>query len=167
MADSTITVVGTPTTVTVTGGAAQTITAPATPAQTVTVLNAPGPQGPSGASVFRTVHSFAIGGPLAVAAGDTNFIPPFYISKTVAQTVKLLKVVYKISSGTGANVKLTNNGVDIGVYTDISVTTSATSTTPGSPPLLADNDAIALVVNTVTGAPQNLTFTIVLEHTIS
>jgi hypothetical protein len=120
---------------------------------------------PTVTKTFRTVHTFAVGGTIAVPSGDTDFIPPFFISKMAGQTVKLVKARYRINGGTSATVKLQNNGSDITGFTGMSVTTTTAETDP-TDVTLADNDLIALVVTAVSGTPKNLSVTLVLEHTI-
>ena len=123
-----------------------------------------GTQGPPGASNFLTTNTFAIGGLISVASGDTDFIPPFFFQKNGNQTSVLKKVRHRINSGTSATVKLQKNAADITGYTGITVTTTPTTTTQDH--TLADGDVIALVVTDVSGSPQNLTVTLVIEHTI-
>ena len=124
-----------------------------------------GPAGSSlGFTTFETVHSWTIGGTLAVASGDTNFIPPFFVTNATGQTVSLARCVHKINSGTSATVDVEVNGTPATGFGSISVTTSKTVTNPADVEL-ADGDEVALVVTAVDGSPKNMTFTVVLKHT--
>lgn len=120
-----------------------------------------GPQGPAGVSTFQTVHTYAISGTL----NTIDFIPPMFFQKLTTQAATLKKLVHQISSGTSATIKLQKNGADITGYTGISVTQTKSSTVQDS--TLADNDALKLVITAVSGSPQNLTATLVIEHNIS
>lgn len=114
--------------------------------------------------VFRTTHTWTIPDAIAVPSGDTDFIPPFFISLATGQTANVVKARYIISSGTSATVKIQKNGADLTGYTGISVTSTAASTT--STQSVADDDRLALVVTAVSGSPKNLSLTLVLEHTV-
>lgn len=108
-------------------------------------------------------NTFAIMGEIKVASGDTDFIPPFFVKVPTGQTVKLISARHKINGGTSANVKLTKNGTDITGFTNITVNTTASDTDP-TDVSLANNDLIALVVNSVSGSPMNMSFTLFLEY---
>ena len=114
---------------------------------------------------IRTPHSWTVTGSIAVPSGDSDYIPPFYIPVPAGQTVNLVAARYRINSGTSATVKLQRNGVDVGGFTGLSVTTVDTSTT-GSV-ALADNDVLALVVTGISGSPKNMTFTVYLDSSSS
>jgi hypothetical protein len=99
-----------------------------------------------------------------VASGDTDFIPPIFVSLATGQSLKLVKARYVINSGTSVTCKLQANGSDITGFTGISVTTTAAETDPTDVDL-ADNDRLALVVTAVSGTPKNLSFSLVFEAT--
>lgn len=113
----------------------------------------------------RTTHTFSIQGEIKVPSGDTDFIPPFFVSLATGQTGNIVKARYKINSGTSATCKITKNGSDLSGYTGISVGTTAAETTGAQ--AIADNDLIGLVVTAVSAVPTNLSFTIVMEYTVS
>lgn len=122
--------------------------------------------GPNGSSLgfvtFDTVHSWTVGGDIAVASGDTNYIPPFFVMNATGQTVSLARVRHRINSGTSATCDIEVNGTP--VIEDIDVTTTTTTTDPADIEL-SDGDEVALVVTAVSGSPKNMTFTVVLKHT--
>lgn len=114
--------------------------------------------------VVNIGHTFAVGGAINVASGDTDFIPPFFIPIATNQVTQLIGCRYKINSGTSATVKLQKNGTDITGFTGISVATTTASTTPTAVTLATD-DMLALVVTAISGAPKNLSFSLYLQHT--
>ena len=112
-----------------------------------------------------TTHTFIVSGEVYVASGDTDYICPLFISVASGRTVKLAKARHRINSGTSVNVKLQKNGSDITGFTNLTVGTATTTTDPADV-TLADNDMIALIVNSLGGSTQkNMSFTITLEHT--
>lgn len=118
----------------------------------------------SGGSTIRVGKTYAIAGEIKVPAGQTDFIVPFFVSLGAGQTADLVKVRHQINAGTSVTCKLQKNAVDITGFTGISVTTTPADTNP-TDVALANNDEIALVVTAVAGTPQNMTFTIFIEHT--
>ena len=111
----------------------------------------------------RNGHTWAISGEVNVAAGDTDFVIPFFVSLASGQTAKVVKARYVINGGTNCNVKVQKNGVDVTGFTNITVTTTIAETDPADV-ALADNDKLSLIVNSVSGAPTNLTFTLFVEN---
>jgi hypothetical protein len=118
----------------------------------------------SGGSTIRVGKTYAIAGEIKVPVGQTDFLVPFFVSLAAGQTADLVKVRHQINAGTSVTCKLQKNAVDITGFTAISVTTTPADTDP-TDVALADNDEIALVVTAVAGTPQNMTFTIFIEHT--
>ena len=116
-----------------------------------------------GKKTVRNGHTWAISGEVNVPAGDVDFVIPFFVSLAPGQTAKVVKARYVINGGTNCNVKVQKNGVDVTGFTNITVTTTAAETDPADV-ALADNDKLALVVNSVSGAPTNLTFTLFVEN---
>jgi hypothetical protein len=116
---------------------------------------------------YRIGHTYAISGEIKVPLGDTDFVPPFFVSLATGQTAKVVSCRYRINSGTSATVKVQKNGVDVTGLTAISVTTITASTTPAYDATqdLADTDMLALVVTAVSGTPTNLSFTLFIENT--
>ncbi len=124
-----------------------------------------GPTGPAGPSaVIRRGHTWAVSGEIKVASGQTDFLLPFFVSLAAGQTAKIVKARYVINGGTNCNVKVQKNGSDVTGFTGIVVTTTAAETDPADVAVV-DNDKLALVVNSVSGAPTNLTFTLFVENT--
>lgn len=124
-----------------------------------------GPAGPAGADkIYRVGKTYAIGGEIKVPVGQTDILVPFFVSLASGQTAKLVKVRYQLQAGTSATVDVEINGSGATGFTGISVTTTPAETDPADV-VLSDNDEIAIVVTGVSGTPQNMTFTLFLEHT--
>ncbi len=113
---------------------------------------------------MRIPHTWAIGGEIAVASGDDDFINPFFISLATGQTATVVGARYKINSGTNCNVKIQKNGSDLTGFTNIGVTTTAANTS-GSQSVTTD-DMLTLVVNSISGTPKNLSFTLFVEYSV-
>ena len=117
-------------------------------------------------------HTWALGGQVQVASGDTDFIIPMtvrntYTSAGYSTTVKLKSVIYSINSGTNATWKLQKNGSDISGYgTSGSPLTATTTpaTTEGSD-TLSDKDELAPVIVGISSTPRNMSITVFLEIT--
>lgn len=122
-----------------------------------------GATGPAGLTTFNTFHTWSLQGQIAIAVGGTDYIPPLFVSTATGQTVKIIKAKHRLLSGGPAIVKLQRNGVDLPGFTAISVTNVA-NVSDATDQTLAEGDELALVVTSVAGAPQNLSFTVVLEH---
>lgn len=122
-------------------------------------------EGGTTTKVIRSPHTWAVQGEIKVPSGDTDYIPGFFIAEPGAQTVKVVAARYKINSGTSATVKIQKNGVDLTGFTAISVGTTAADTNPADQDV-ADGDYITLVVTAVSGAPKNLSFSLLLETTV-
>jgi hypothetical protein len=117
-------------------------------------------------------HTYAIGGEVSVASGDTDFIIPMtvrntYTSAGYSTTVKLKSVIYSINSGTNVTWKLQKNGSDISGYgtTGSPLTAATTPATTEASETLSDKDELAPVVVAVSGTPRNMSITIFLEIT--
>lgn len=115
---------------------------------------------------FNYTQTWTIGGYVNLAQGDIDYINPIFVSVTSGQTLQLISCRYVIHSGTSATVHLTQNGSTLTGFSSVSVTTTASSTTPGSPVTLNDGDMLALVVDAISNSPQNLTFSIVLQVSV-
>lgn len=122
-----------------------------------------GAAGPSGLTVFETFHTWAIQGIINIAAGQTDYIPPMFVFAAPGQTITLSAVKHRIRAGTSAQVKLQRNGVDVPGYDNIMVT-QATTVTDAAEVALVEGDELALVVVGTSGAPMNMSFTVVLTH---
>jgi hypothetical protein len=97
-------------------------------------------------------------------AVDGRTFPGFTVSLPVGQTAKLVKCTYRLGSGTSIGAKLTINGSDATGFTGLTVATNPASVVPADV-ILADGDYIALVTDTPTGTPKDLSFTIFVEYT--
>jgi hypothetical protein len=113
--------------------------------------------------IIRIGHTWGIAGSVLVAAGDTDYIVPYFVSVATGQTAKLAKARFRINSGTSVSVKLQKNGVDIAGYTALSIT-PATSEVDAADVTLADNDTLSLVVTAVVGGPKNMSVTLFIDH---
>lgn len=115
-------------------------------------------------TTINVPHTWAVAGEVKVPSGNNDVIPGFFVPSLAAgQTVKLVEARHKIGAGTSATVKLQKNGADITGFTGISVTTTATLTNPTDVSLAA-GDYIQPVVTAVSGAPNNMSFTVALEY---
>lgn len=120
----------------------------------------------SGPIVFYETQTFTIPDEIAVAAGDVNFLPPIKIALVAGQTSKIVKVLHRINSGTSATVKLQKNGADLTGFTGIEVKPEDKETDPADQEI-ANGDKIALVVTAVSGTPKNMTFSVVIQHSVA
>jgi hypothetical protein len=120
---------------------------------------------PSTPLVFRTFHAYAISGDIRLPTGDSDFIPPFFISLAPGQTANLVSVKHKLNAGTVVTYKLQKNAVDITGWTGLTAETTEETVSP-TPATLASGDRIALVVTGITGTPKNLSVTLFIEHTL-
>jgi hypothetical protein len=127
---------------------------------------ATGLQWASAAKTIRIPHTWHVPGDVKVAVGDTDYILPFFIPEPAGQqTVTIVGARHRINSGTSVTAKLTLDGVDVTGFTGISVTTT-TATTDPTDVVVADGQALALVVTAIAGTPKNMTFTVWLEYVI-
>jgi hypothetical protein len=117
-------------------------------------------------------HTWAIGGEVKVASGDTDFIIPMtvrdrYTSSGYNTTVKIVSVIASINSGTNVTWKLQKNGSDLTGYgtSGSPLTATATPATTESTQTLADKDELAPVVVAISSTPKNMSITAFLEIT--
>ena len=113
---------------------------------------------------FRLPHTWGISGPINVASGQDGFLLPMFISLAPNQTASVAACRHRLNSGTSAVVSLQRNGVNVAGFTNITVTGTATTTNPANVSLSTD-DALALIVNSATGSPENMSFTLFIEYT--
>lgn len=111
-------------------------------------------------------HTFTVQNEVKLVSSSLHYIMPFFMGKPAGQTIQIVACVYKIQSGTSAKIKITKNGSDIAALTDLTVTTTKTKTTPATAIELADEDEINMVVIEVTGAPMNLSCTLLIKYSI-
>ena len=144
------------------------VIAPGTDGQVLQIASgAPTWANPNQGSVtWQDGKTYTITGAVNVASGESDFILPFFVPVHSGQIVKLIGLRYLIHAGTSATVKAVRNGSDIAGLTSLTVGTAAGSANLSSPLTLADGDLLALVVTAVSGTPQNMTVTYVIEHTI-
>lgn len=110
-------------------------------------------------------HTWTVPGEIAVAEGDSNYLVPFFVPVPAGQTVTLVKARHRINSGTSVVVSLKKNGSYISDWQNITVTTTST-TTDQTDVSFSDGDLLQLVVESVSGSPQNLTFTVYLKYEV-
>lgn len=116
-----------------------------------------------GARAWYETKVFTVPDEIKVPSGDTDFIPPMFVSLRSGQTGKVVKAIHRLNSGTNAKVKLQKNGADLTGFTAIEVKAETQITDPADQ-AIADGDRLALVVESVTGSPKNFTFAVVIEH---
>lgn len=122
---------------------------------------------------IQVPHTWGISGDVKVASGQTDYILPFFVPVPIGQTVRVMGARHKLGQG-NANVTLTRwntahmTGVQIigSAFTPTAVTTTATSTTLGTPEIVASNESLALEILAVSNTPKNLSYTIYLEYTV-
>lgn len=119
------------------------------------------------AAALRTITqetTWAIGGEIKVPSGDTDFIPPAFVTRATDETLTLTRLRAQINSGTSVTLSATRNGTPITGYEDLSVTSSADDIGSGTEEF-DNNDVFGIVVTAVSGTPKNLTVTAVFERT--
>jgi peptidoglycan/xylan/chitin deacetylase (PgdA/CDA1 family) len=119
-----------------------------------------------GARSWYETKIYTVPDEIKVPSGATDFLPPFIIALRSGQTAKVVEVIHEIGSGTSATLKLQKNGSDLTGFTGIEVKAEKKTTNP-TDQAIADGDVIAPVVTAVSGTPKNLSFAIVIEHTVS
>lgn len=121
------------------------------------VTGATGPTGPS-----KTVESltFAWSGEATTASFEAL---RHFIGVLAGETVKLLRMRAVIGSGTSATVKAQIGGVDATGFTGLEAKPAAAQKEPTAV-ALADNDALSIVVTAVSGAPKNLSVTLMVQR---
>jgi peptidoglycan/xylan/chitin deacetylase (PgdA/CDA1 family) len=120
--------------------------------------------GAGGSTTLSETKVFTIPDEIKVPAGDTDFIPPFFISLAAGQTAKVTKVIHRLNSGTSATFKLQKNGSDLTGFTGIEAK-AETQTKDPTDQEVADGDRLAMVVTAVSGTPKNLSVAVVIEYT--
>ena len=128
--------------------------------------------GGGGTSRVIISHTWAIGGAVAVASGDTDYIIPMTVRNTYtgagySTTVKVVSVIASIKSGTNVTWKLQKNGSDLSGYgtSGSPLTATTTPATTEGTETLADKDELAPVVVGVSSSPKNWSVTVFLEIT--
>jgi hypothetical protein len=120
--------------------------------------------GGGGDKVYRQSYTWNIYGELAVAVGDTDFIGPIFIGLATGQTAELVGCRYMIGAGTEAEIKVLIDGVDATGFTELACTEIFNTTSPAAVEV-TDAQDISIFVESVTGAPTNMSFTIWVDYT--
>lgn len=123
---------------------------------------------------FQTAHTWAVAAPIAVASGQTDYIPPMRVPIRSSQTVKIARVEARLNNGavgTTVSFKVQKNGADIAGFGTtasplVTPATTAWAETDPTDVALADGDELSVMVTAIAGAPQNLSVSVVLEHTV-
>lgn len=112
---------------------------------------------------FTDSRTIAWSGPVVVPTGIAGFIPPFFepVDSDVAK--QIVGVRYVVRAGGSVTFSITRNGVPIAGLTGLSATSTATLVGAGQP--LIDGDAIAVVVSGVSGSPDGLSVSLIVETT--
>jgi hypothetical protein len=108
---------------------------------------------------LRTGQTWVVGG--ALSAGQV--VPPFYVPVIAGQTSNIIGVRAKVGAATSIVAQLTQNGTNIG--SAVTITTTKTTTTFGTPVTAADGDEIGVTLSSPSGSPSDLSLTVILEHT--
>ena len=114
----------------------------------------------------RTTKTYGVSGPLAVASGGANYLPPFFMPVPSGQSENLVGIRAVIRAGTSATITIDQNGSAITGLTGINVTTTATTTLLGTPVAVADGDAFAPVITAVSGTPDGLSLSFEFDVTV-
>lgn len=120
--------------------------------------------------VRRFSHTVALAGTVAVASGDTDYVPGFWVPAVAAQSIRLISVRTQLngtSSASIASATILRNGVALASLNDVHITTTAATDTASASVAIADMDKINFRVDLVTGTPKNLSATLVFEETIT
>ncbi len=76
------------------------------------------------------------------------------------------KVTLCEATGKSINLTTKKNDVECTGFTGTTVPQTSTDTYPADV-VLADNDKLALIVTAISGVPQNMTFSIFIENTVT
>jgi hypothetical protein len=114
---------------------------------------------------FELGHTFLVAGEIRVPVGQGDIIPQIFVPVLAGQTVKLKRARYGIVAGTSATFKVARNGVDVTGLTGLVAGQTVAETALGTPVVMANNDRLHIIVTAISGVPQNLSCTLVLEHT--
>lgn len=120
----------------------------------------------NGTKTIRLPYTFSVSGLIAVPAGASNYLPPFFFPIPAGQSATLQAVRCMIRSGTSVTVAIQQNGVAVTGLTAVSVTTTATTTNASSPPSVSNGDYFAPVVSSISGTPDGMTITFYFDVTV-
>lgn len=116
--------------------------------------------------VVGVVNTYSVAGLLAVAAGATNYLPPFFYHVATGTTAKLIGVRAVVRGGTSVTLAVKQNGSAVSSLSALVVTTTASFTACGTPPSVSDGDEFSIVVASISGTPDGLSFTFEFEVTL-
>jgi hypothetical protein len=104
-------------------------------------------------------------------ANDDFYIPPFFVDLPAGQTATLVQASHRLKTGTSATWTISHGAVDAG--TNITGLTGIASAAGGrvdtaatAQNVLADGDAVQLIVTAVAGVPKNLSVTVFIDVTV-
>lgn len=108
---------------------------------------------------FNIGMAYALPGPLAVASGANNFIPPFFVPVPSGQGVELLGVRTVTRSGSVV-FSLNQNGVAVPGLSGVGADTTPVTTDATEPATVNPDDEFAIVISSVSGSPDGLSATL-------
>lgn len=126
--------------------------------------------GPGAAKTLRIPHTFTIAGPVAVASGATDYIPPMFVSLPAGQTATIAGARHSTRGGS-CTWTVSHGSRDAGTSVTglaaVSSTTTTATTSATGTNTLADGEAVQLVVNSITGSPDDLTVTVFVDYVVA
>lgn len=102
-----------------------------------------------------------VGGTIVIPSGDSNYIPPIFVTVASGQSLSLTKVRSILHSGGTVTFTIYQNGTALTDCTGLVAGTTVTSNTVSD--ALADGDILAVVVTAVSGTPVNMTIQLVMN----
>lgn len=110
--------------------------------------------------------TFTVAGPVAVAAGDVDYINGIFVPVPSGQTAKLIACRYRINSGTNVQFDVEVNGADALGFANLVATTVSATTDPADV-TLANGDYLTITVDSVSGSPKNLSVSLWIAYTLA
>jgi hypothetical protein len=104
--------------------------------------------------------NYLYSGQIFVPAGDTDFMPPFYVGARGSDVLSLVGIRGRLNSGTSATFKVQKNGSDV-VTGCVALSSGDTNFTVPTGPFLtfAHGDRVNVVVTSVSATPKHLSIT--------
>jgi hypothetical protein len=115
---------------------------------------------------MRICHNYSVAGPLAVPSGATNFLPGFFMPIPTGQSAELAGVYAVVRGTTSATMSINQNGSAVSSLSALTVTTTAGFTACGTPPTVANGDAFAPVISSISGTPDGLSLSFFFDVTV-
>jgi hypothetical protein len=123
-------------------------------------------------SPFLQSHGFSLAGNVIVPANNTTdvaVVPGKFMDFAAGETVTIVKVRYKIHSGTSATFKFQKAGSDITPWptsgtASITATTSGATQTLAAPATVSAGEYLQLIVTAISGTPTGLAVTLFTSH---